>query len=88
MAPDCMTVRLHLRRMRVVEVTVDEPERLDVVVADLRTVVRCPACGYRTTRVHETRPTRVRDLPARGQRTTLIWLRRRFECTNCTTRFT
>lgn len=59
MAPDCMAVRLHLRRMRVVRVAVDEPDRLEVVVADLRTVVRCPACGYRTTTVHETRPTRI-----------------------------
>lgn len=88
MAPDCMAVRLHLRRMRVVRVVVDEPDRLEVVVIDMRTVVRCPACGYRTTSVHETRPTRVRDLPGRGQRTTLIWLRRRFECTNCGTRHT
>jgi hypothetical protein len=38
-APDCMAVSLHLRRMRVVRVAVDEPDRLEVVVADLRTVV-------------------------------------------------
>ncbi|MCA1702405.1 MAG: transposase [Actinobacteria bacterium] len=88
MAPDCMAVRLHLRRMRVVRVVIDEPDRLEVVVMDMRTVVRCPACGYRTTSVHETRPTRIRDLPGRGQRTTLIWLRRRFECSNCQVRHT
>jgi hypothetical protein len=47
-APACMAVRLHLRRMRVIRVAADEPDRLEVVVADLRTLVRCPACGYRT----------------------------------------
>lgn len=88
MLPDRMTTRLHLRRMRVVEVAVDEPDRLEVVVADLRSVVRCPACGFKTARVHETRPTRVRDLPGRGQRTTLVWLRRRFECADCGHRHT
>lgn len=88
MAPDCMTTRLHLRRMRVVEVAVDEPDRLEVVVADLRSVVRCPACGFATTKVHETRRTRVRDVPGRGQATTLVWLRRRFECADCGHRHT
>ena len=40
MSPDAMTIRLHLRRMRVLEVAVDAPERLEVVVEDARSVVR------------------------------------------------
>jgi hypothetical protein len=36
-----MTVRLHLYRIRVVDVLVDLPERLEVLVGDLRPVVRC-----------------------------------------------
>jgi transposase len=86
--PDSMSVRLHLYRIRVVEVLIDLPERLEVVIRDLRSVVRCPFCGFKTTKVHETRRVKVRDL-AQGQRpTTLLWLRRRFECTSCGERHT
>jgi transposase len=83
MSPDALSVRLHLRRTRVVAVLVDLIERLVVEIADTRRVVRSPYCGFRTTRVHDTRRLRVRDLPTRGQRTELEWLRRRFSCSEC-----
>ena len=86
--PDSMTVRLHLYRIRVVNVLVDLPERLEVVVRDLRPVVRCPFCGFKTTKVHETRRVKVKDLARGRQRVTLIWLRRRFRCDNCGDRHT
>lgn len=41
MAPDVMTIRLHLRRIRVLAVVVDLIERLIVEVTDTRRVVRC-----------------------------------------------
>jgi transposase len=88
LAPDSMRVRLHLYRIRVVEVLVDLPERLEVVVRDLRSVVRCPWCGLKTSKIHEMRRTKVKDVPRGRQRVTLIWLRRRFECTNCGERHT
>jgi protein-arginine kinase activator protein McsA len=55
MGPDRMSVRLHLRRIRVIAVLVDAIERLVVEVADVRRVLRCPYCGFRTARVHDTR---------------------------------
>lgn len=82
-----MTVRFHLRRMRVVSVDVDEPDLLVVRVMDLRSVVRCPECRFRTSTVHETKKVKVRDVP-QGRPTRLIWLRRRFCCENCEGRFT
>lgn len=88
MLPDSMTVRLHLHRIRVVEVVADLPERLEVVIRDLRSGVRCPFCGFRTTKVHETRATKIKDLPVSGRKVTLIWLRRRFSCTSCGERHT
>lgn len=88
MAPDSMRVRLHLYRIRVIEVLVDLPERLEVVIRDLRSVVRCPFCGLKTTKVHETRRVKVKDVPRGAQRVTLIWLRRRFQCTSCGERHT
>jgi len=83
-----MTIRLHLRGIRVDEVGVDEPERLVVVVGAINSRPRCPFCGFKTDKVHETRIVRVRDLPVGGRRTTLLWRRRRFECDNCTERHT
>jgi transposase len=83
LSPDSMTVRLKLRRIRVVEVLVDVTERLEIVVSDLRSVVTCPLCGGKTAKVHDTRRVRIKDLPVLGAKTTLIWLRRRFSCANC-----
>ncbi len=82
-----MTIRLHLKRMKVVRVVEDEIDKLVVEVADTRTVVRCPACGLKASKVHETRKVVVRDIPL-GRPTTLIWLQRRFECPNCGERHT
>lgn len=45
MEPDRMSVRLHLRRIRVICVLVDLIERLVVEIADSRRVVCCPHCG-------------------------------------------
>ncbi|MPZ71298.1 MAG: hypothetical protein GEU71_17510 [Actinobacteria bacterium] len=53
MSPDSMRIRLHLFRIRVVEVVVDLPERLEVVIRDLRSVVRCPWCGFKASKVHD-----------------------------------
>lgn len=86
--PDSMTIRLHLRRLRVVEVVEDAIERLVVAVQDVRTVVRCPFCGFLTSKVHERRRVKVHDLPHGGRPTTLVWLRRRFWCPNCAERHT
>jgi transposase len=82
-----MTVRLHLRRLRVLGVSVDVPERLEVVVEDVRSVVRCPHCGFKTRTVHDRRRIRVTDLTYGGRPTTLVWLRRRFVCDECGERF-
>ena len=73
-----MTIRLHLRRMRVVRVVEDEIDRLVIEVAATR-VVGCPAYGYKTSKVHETRRVEIRDLPL-GRPAPLVWLQRRFEC--------
>jgi transposase len=82
-----MTVRLHLRRIRVLAVMVDLVEKLVVEVADVRRVVRCPDCGFKTSRVHDHRRVKVVDLPTRGRPTVLVWVRRRFVCDECSERF-
>ncbi len=63
-------------------------ERLVVAVSDLRTVVRCPHCGFLTARVRDRRWQRVHDLPHGGRPTVLVWVRRLFVCGNCDQRHT
>jgi len=87
MSPDAMTVRLHLRRIRVIAVVVELIERLVVEITDTRRVLRCGHCGFKTGVVHDRRPVRVYDLPTQGRKTTLVWVRRRFSCANCEERF-
>lgn len=47
MTPDSMTVRLKLRRIRVVDVVSDDTERLEVSVKDLRSVVNAHGAASR-----------------------------------------
>ena len=86
MGSDAMRVRLHLRLIRVLAVLVDEIDRLDVEVCSTRSWSRCPWCGFRCRDVHDRRRRRIRDLPVSGRRATLVWVRRRFACGNCSER--
>ncbi len=83
MARDEMSVRLHLKWIKVLEVVVDDAFELKIVVADTRSVTRCPSCGHKTTKVHDTRDVVVRDVDFGGRPTTLVWRRRRFSCERC-----
>ena len=80
---DVMQVRLHLSGVHVARVLVDSVDRLEVEVESAREWSRCRHCGFRCYRVWDRRPKRVRDLGVSGRRTTLVWRRRRFECSNC-----
>ena len=80
---DVMSVRLHLWGVRVRRVLVDSVDRLEVEVESTREWSRCRHCGFRCYRVWDRRPKRVRDLGVSGRRATLVWRRRRFECSNC-----
>ena len=83
MARDDMTIRLHLRRIRVVRVVVDTISRLVIEVESGWSVSRCPWCGFKTQAVHDVRPRRVRDRRVGERAVTLVWQRRRFACGNC-----
>ena len=87
MASDVMRVRLHLRQIRVLEVVEDTSAVLRVRVESSQTLLRCPHCGFKSHKVHDTRERQVRDLEVSGRRTTLVWMRRRFSCGNCSERF-
>ena len=87
MASDVMRVRLHLRQVRVRAVVVDTAEELRVRVESTVSRLRCPHCGFKCHRVHDTREREVRDLEVSGRRTTLVWMRRRFVCGGCDSRW-
>ena len=78
-----MSVRLHLCGLRVLEVSVDTPTRLEVVVESSAWRVRCPHCGFWCRRVHDRREKRIRDLSVSGRCVTLRWRRRRFVWVGC-----
>jgi transposase len=77
-----MTIRLHLKRIRVTRVIEDEIYRLVVEVAHTRKVDRCPACGVGSSKVHGTSRVKVQDTSIMGRPVALVWLQRRFECEN------
>ncbi len=83
MASDVVRVRLRLRETRVLRVQVDTPSELRVEVESTVRRPRCPACGFRCARVHDTRRRDIRDLGVSGRRMTLVWRRRRFCCGGC-----
>ena len=83
MSLDHMSVRLQLCGLRVLEVSVDTPTRLEVVVESSAWRLRCPHCGFWCRRVHDRRDKMVRDLSVSGRCVTLRWRRRRFVCGGC-----
>ena len=83
MSLDHMSVRLQLCGLRVLEVSVDTPTRLEVVVESSAWRLRCPHCGFWCRRVHDRRDKRIRDLSVSGRCVTLRWRRRRFVCGGC-----
>ena len=87
MASDVVRVRLHLRQVRVLAVVVDTPSELRVRVESTVGRPRCPHCGFKCHRVHDTREREVRDLEVSGRRTTLVWVRRRLVCGGCGSRW-
>ena len=60
MASDFMRVRLRLHRIRVLEVVVDTADVLRVRVESTETRPRCPHCGFKCCRMHDTRERGIR----------------------------
>ena len=75
MSSDVRSVRLHLRRIRVLEVVADTPGCLEVAVEAAWSWSRCPQCGFRCRRVHDRRVKRILDRSVSGRETVLLWRR-------------
>lgn len=47
----------------------------------------CPNCGCVTEKIHDYRTSRIKDIPILGQKTILIYSKRRYHCANCNKHF-
>ena len=66
MACDVVRVRLRLRQVRVLEVLADAPDVLRVGVESVSRRLRCPQCGFKCHRVHDTARSRCVTWRCRG----------------------
>jgi transposase len=67
-------------QFRVLHAQRTAPEAIKVVVELTAREGPCPACGVLTTAVKERPLSRLKDLPASGQRVELWWRKRRLAC--------
>jgi transposase len=72
------TVLLGLPGFRLLAVSEHDGE-LELAVETAAAEVFCWACGVRA-RLHDRRPTWVRDLPVGGRPVTLVWVKRVWRC--------
>jgi transposase len=72
------TVMLGLSRFRVLAVSEHDGE-VEQAVETTADEGWCPSCGVRA-RLHDRRPSWVRDLPAAGRPVTLVWVKRVWRC--------
>ncbi len=87
MARDSVKTRLMLPQIEVIDVLVDERDRLEVAVRSTVRHPRCPECSERCEQVHDHCCVNIRDLDASGRPVTLVWKRRRMICDSCGHRF-
>ena len=78
----CIEVLLGLPEVRVIHQVVG-PQQLELHLERRDTHIVCPQCGTGCSRVKESRPRCLRDLPIL-ERPVMLWLHlRRFECSEC-----
>ena len=74
------TAMLGLAGMAVLAVSEGDRE-VEYAIETTTAVGWCPTCGARA-RLHNRRPTWVRDLPAGHRAVTLVWIKRVWRCTH------
>ena len=74
-----MSVMLGMRGFRVLSVS-EHAGEFEQAVETTAEEGWCPTCGVRA-KLHDRRPSWVRDLPAAGRPVTLVWVKRIWRCT-------
>ena len=83
---DCTSKLLGMEHMKIMEVEVADTSVIVYVSMEQRTC-ECPACGALTSRVHDYRTQKVKDVPLQGKTLTWVYKKRRYVCTSCGKRF-
>jgi transposase len=78
-----ITLPLELAGLAVLDQRVGDQGELVVVVQYECSAAGCPRCGRPSSKLHDKRPQRCRDLPLRDKPVVLRLLRRRFRCLWC-----
>ncbi|MCI1966487.1 MAG: ISL3 family transposase, partial [Oscillospiraceae bacterium] len=63
------------------------PDRTEIVIELPQKPHLCPCCGHKTSNIHDYRWQTVKDIPAFGKHTVLIFRKRRYRCPSCGKRF-
>jgi transposase len=69
--------------LQITRVLVRDGDALDLEVESVARAECCPHCGGEELEVKERPVVKVRDLPLAGQRTRLLWRKRRYRCRGC-----
>lgn len=59
-------------------------DKVSVFLLEKKTTVElCPFCGHATSRIHDRRTQRIKDIPLWGEMTVINLIKRRFRCSKC-----
>lgn len=83
---DCTSKLLGMEHMEITETEVMDTSVTLYVSMEQRTC-ECPACGALTSKVHDYRTQKVKDIPLQGKTLTWMYKKRRYVCTSCGKRF-
>ena len=83
---DCTSKLLGMEHMEIMETVVSDTS-VTLYVSMERRTCECPACGALTSRVHDYRTQKVKDIPLQGKTLTWMYKKRRYVCTSCGKRF-
>ncbi len=65
----------------------EKDEKLTLSIELERKEVKCPCCGKMTSKIHDYRSQKVKDMPAFGKTVELLLRKRRYACGECGKRF-
>ena len=83
---DCTSKLLGMEHMDITNTEVSDTSVILYVSMKLRTC-ECPACGALTSKVHDYRTQKVKDIPLQGKTLTWVYKKRRYVCSACGKRF-
>ncbi|WAM31802.1 transposase family protein [Caldicellulosiruptor naganoensis] len=66
---------------------VESENEVELHISQAQKPHKCPKCGSITSKIHDYRVQRVKDIPIMGKRTYLVLRKRRYVCKECGKKF-